>query len=398
MEICLEDIESFEFIELSDVYDINVKDNHNYHLANDILVHNSSKTYSLCQLIIIYALQNDNKVISIVRKTFPALRATVMRDFFEVLNNFGLYNKKNHNKSEHIYYFDNGSQIEFFSVDDEQKVRGRKRDVCWANEANELWYDDFNQLNLRTSTAFILDYNPSENYSWLYELPKEDQVFIQSTYKDNPFLPQSIISQIENLINTDESLYKIYALGERAATKQNIFTNWTFIDEKPEKFKTFVYGLDFGYSHPTALVKVWFNENELFIEEVIYESYLTSADLIKKMDDLGVDKNIEIIADYARPEMIAELQRAGYYLLNADKSVQKGLNIVKTYKVFVDDKANNIKKEYENYSYKKIKDIITDEPIKLWDDAIDGCRYAIVYLHTTYGQTSGGSDVFSFSR
>ncbi len=342
-------------------------------------------------------MQNEDKVVSIVRKTFPALRATVMRDFFEVLKDFGIYNKKNHNKTEHIYTFPSGSIVEFFSVDNEQKVRGRKRDLCWANEANELWYDDFNQLNFRTTDKFILDYNPSENYSWLYELPKEDQIFIQSTYKDNPFLPQSIISQIENLINTDESLYKIYALGERAATKQNIFTNWTFIDNKPEKFRKFVYGLDFGYSHPTALVKVWFNENELFIEEVIYESYLTSADLIEKMDGLGVDKNTEIIADYARPEMIAELQRAGYYILNADKSVQKGLNIVKTYKIYVDAKANNIKKEYENYSYKKIKDIITDEPIKLWDDGIDGCRYSIVYLHTTYNNSSG-SDVFSFSR
>jgi phage terminase large subunit len=106
----------------------------------------SSKTYSLCQLIIVYCLQNKGKTVSIVRKTFPALRATVMRDFFEIMKDLNLYEKANHNMSENIYKFPNGSMVEFFSVDDEQKIRGRKRDIGWCNEANELWFEDFQQL------------------------------------------------------------------------------------------------------------------------------------------------------------------------------------------------------------------------------------------------------------
>jgi phage terminase large subunit len=112
----------------------------------------SSKTYSLCQLLIVWCLANPNKVVSIVRKTFPALRATVMRDFFEVLKDLDLYEKSNHNMSENIYRFANGSIVEFFSVDDEQKIRGRKRDIGWCNEANELWFEDFQQLNMRTES------------------------------------------------------------------------------------------------------------------------------------------------------------------------------------------------------------------------------------------------------
>jgi phage terminase large subunit len=192
----------------------------------------SSKTYSLCQLMIIYCLQNNNKVVSVIRKTFPALRATVLRDFIEILKEIGLYKQEAHNKSEHIYTFANGSMVEFFSVDDEQKIRGRKRDIAWCNEANELYFDDFNQLNLRTEDKLIFDYNPSDSASWLYELPAEESIKIKSTYKDNPFLPDSIKAQIEDLKRTDEALYQIYALGEKAISKSNIYSQWTFLSHR----------------------------------------------------------------------------------------------------------------------------------------------------------------------
>jgi phage terminase large subunit len=140
----------------------------------------SSKTYSLCQLLMVYCLQNPNKVVSIIRKTFPALRATAMRDFLEVLKEAGIYEKTSHNMSEHIYTFPNGSIVEFFSVDDEQKIRGRKRHVAWCNESNELFLDDFTQLNMRTEQKLIFDYNPSDSNSWLYELPKHESILIKS--------------------------------------------------------------------------------------------------------------------------------------------------------------------------------------------------------------------------
>jgi len=283
----------------------------------------SSKTYSLCQMIIVYSLQNRGKVTSIIRKTFPALRATVMRDFLEIMKEMDLYDVNSHNKSEHIYTFPNGSIVEFFSVDDEQKIRGRKRDLAWCNEANELFYDDFTQLNMRTEWKLIFDYNPSESASWLYELPKEESILIKSTYRDNPFLPDSIRRQIEDLKRTDESLYQIYALGEKAISKSNIYSNWTFIKHRPARFVNYVYGLDFGYNHPTALMRVYWCESDIYIEPVIYESYLTTTNLIERCESLGVEKNITIVADYARPEIIAEMNNAGYDVQNANKVVKK---------------------------------------------------------------------------
>jgi phage terminase large subunit len=343
----------------------------------------SSKTYSLCQLVIIYCLQNNNKVVSIIRKTFPALRATVLRDFIEILKELNIYSVEDHNKSEHIYTFPNGSIVEFFSVDDEQKIRGRKRDIAWCNEANELYFDDFTQLNMRTESKLIFDYNPSESTSWLYELPQEESILIKSTYKDNPFLPQSIRSQIEDLKRTDEALYQIYALGEKAISKSNIYSNWSFIPHRPARFVNYVYGLDFGYNHPTALMRVYWCDNDIYIEPVIYESYLTTPMLIDKMQSFNVEKTVTIVADYARPEIIAELNNAGYDVQNANKVVKKGIDNIKTFGVLCqDDKA--IKKEYENYKWKKVGDMITDEPVKMWDDAMDAIRYATTHIRQEY--------------
>ena len=343
----------------------------------------SSKTYSLCQMIIVYCIQNPNKVVSIVRKTFPALRATVMRDFFEIMKDLEIYEKSNHNMSENIYRFPNGSIVEFFSVDDEQKIRGRKRDIGWCNEANELWFEDFQQLNMRTEEKLIFDYNPSDSSSWLYKLPEDESVLIKSTYRDNPFLPESIKRQIEDLKRTDEALYQIYALGEKAISKSNIYNNWTFLGRKPQRFQSYVYGLDFGYNHPTALIRVYWSDGDIWIEPVIYESYLTTSELIEKFKQLEIEKTVDILADYSRPEIIAELQNAGYNVNNANKSVKMGINFVKTFGVYCqEDEA--LKKEYENYKWKKVGDVITEEPVKLYDDAMDAVRYATTYIKETY--------------
>ena len=353
----------------------------------------SSKTYSICQLLIVYALQNPNEVISIVRKTFPTLRASVMRDFFEVLNDFDLYKKSNHNKSENIYKFDNGTIVEFFSADDEQKLRGRKRNLCWVNEANELLYDDFFQLNLRTAkengtAKLIFDYNPSDSNSWLYKLPAEETYFIKSTFRDNPFLDDNTIKQIEQLKYLDPEMWSIFGMGERTNSRLNIWYNWEFVDKKPDYFKEYIMGIDFGFNHPTVLTKVYFYERELFVENIIHESYLTTTDLINKMNELGVDQNVEIMADWARPEIIQEMKLSGYNVHPANKSVKKGIDNVKQFKVYgyLDDK--NMVTEFENYKWRKVGDRITDEPVKEYDDISDAIRYATYYIKEQYYDNS----------
>jgi phage terminase large subunit len=338
----------------------------------------SSKTVSVCQLSIVYALKNKGSIISICRKTLPALKATIMRDFFGILDKMGLYDKSRHNKTENIYTFSNGSIIEFFSTDNQQKLRGRKRNLCIIEEANEIWEEDYFQLNLRTIDKIICMYNPSDRASWLYDLDPNITFFIKSTYHDNPFLEESIIKEIEALKDKDEALYTIFALGERAITRENIYSNWEFIPLKPERFTQFIYGIDYGFTNPTALVKVWYWEDEVFVEDLIYESNLTSSDIIRKLKEVGVQSTDTIIAEVARPEINEEIRRANFHLINADKNVKGGINDVQRTKVYTN--SRNVWKEYENYTWKKVGGQLTEEPVKILDDIQDALRYSLRYI------------------
>lgn len=356
----------------------------------------SSKTYSICQLLIVYCLQNPGKLVSITRKSFPSLRATVMRDMIEILTEYKLYDIKNHNKTDNIYSFDNGAKIEFFSLDDSQKIRGRKRDVLFMNEANELSFEEFNQLNFRTNDKVIMDFNPSSSEHFIYEMmDREETTKIHSTFRDNPFLDNKIVKEIEALKDTDFDLYQIYNLGLPSKSNHTIFNHQKpYIEELPRYDET-IYGLDFGYVHATALIECNFREDIVYCKEIIYESYLTTEDLIVKMKALNISKSTKIICDYARPEIIEELRREGYNCLNAIKNVKEGIDAVKSYKLFYHHESINISKEFRNYKWKTIGDKITDEPVKLWDDGIDSLRYAVLF-HKKNNRKSGGYDFISF--
>ena len=216
-----------------------------------------------------------------------------MKDFFEIMNDLELYSERNHKKVEHIYTFDNGSSVEFFSLDDAQKVRGRKRDILWANEANELTFEDYTQLNMRTSEKLFFDFNPSDDDHWLYPIiDKSDCLFIHSTYKDNTFLPVSLIKEIEDLIQVDQDYYNIYALGLPSKSTHTIYNHQKpYLEELP-RYDDVILGLDFGFKHSTALIMCQFREDVCYVKELIYETHLTSEDLIEKMNKVFTENGL----------------------------------------------------------------------------------------------------------
>ena len=183
--------------------------------------------------------------------------------------------------------------------------------------------------------------------------------------------------------------WQVYGLGEIGSLQEAVYPRWEVLHKKPERFTQFVYGLDFGYQHPTALVKVWFWEDELFIEEVLYMSGLTSGQLVEQMNKRGVDKTVEILADHARPEMIADLQDAGFYVLPADKAVEKGINFINEQKVFVHRDSVNVQTENRKYKRKVVNGVITEAIDKKHDDAMDAIRYAGTYIKDNYSKGSG---------
>ncbi len=342
----------------------------------------SSKTYSLAQMFFMKMLEEQNILISVVRKTTPALKATAYKDFLDVLKSNYVYNEDFHNKTDMTYKI-GSNEIEFFSCDEPQKMRGRKRNYLWENEANELSYEDHKQLSMRTSKQIFMDYNPSETFHWIYDhvLTRSDVTLIKSTYKDNPFLEPEIIKEIERYKENDENYWRIYGLGERGVPQATVYVKYFLIDELPAEGEE-IYGLDFGYNHATSLCRIKLLDDDVYCEEVIFESGLTNAQLIAKMDSLDIQKNVIIYADHEDANRIAEIQKAGYWIEKANKSVKDGIDSLITRKKYITKKSIHGIKEFQMYKWKQKDERILDEPVKLNDDFLDSLRYG-VYSHIT---------------
>ena len=354
----------------------------------------STKTYSILQLLIVKALESTEPlVMSIVRKSLPALRISVMRDFFNILKQYDLYNAELHNKTENTYQL-NSTLIEFFSIDDAQKRRGTKRDILFVNEANELDWEDFFQLQIRTTTQIFLDFNPSEQFWYNEQIQSRDDVTtIHSTYQDNPYLNEDQINEIERLQYTDLQYYQIYALGEFAGAMDLVYS-YTPVDDIPTNVaKLVALGMDFGYTNdPTTLVEVWKDTRDgIYFNELIYQQGLTNTEIAALLGSYGVDKYIEIIADSAEPKSIDEIKRYGFNIKPATKgpdSIMNGIDILKRHRLYVTKQSTNLIKELNNYKWVTDKNgNKLNKPVDAFNHALDAIRY--VALNKLRNNSSG---------
>jgi len=348
----------------------------------------SGKTYSILTALIELCHKNSGLVITICRKTFPALRATAMRDFFEILNKEEIYNPDLHNKSDATYQLW-GNMVEFISIDQPQKVRGRKRDVLFINEANEINLEDWRQLLLRTTGRVLIDYNPSDEFHWIYEevIPREDAEFFRTTYKDNPFLPQSVVMEIERFKTADENFWKVYGLGERGTAQSTIFTHWTEINQIPNEYKLLTTGVDFGYTNdPTAIVRVYTDGHGFAVDELCYATRLTNSDISKVLRDNEVHRSDVVICDSAEPKSIDEIHAHGFNTHGARKgkdSVKNGIQFLHSRPLLITARSVNLIRELRNYKWKEDKNgKQLNEPVDNFNHAIDAMRYAITFNQT----------------
>ena len=352
----------------------------------------SSKTYSLAQLIILKALQEKGKVYTICRKTLPALKGTAYRDFFNILEEHNLYNPDNHNKSELTYRLNN-NEIEFISVDQPVKIRGRKRNTLWLNEANEFTFEDWVQLSLRTTENIYLDFNPSDPYSWIYDnvINRDDCTFIKSTYLDNPFLPEETIKEIERLKDLDSNYWAVYGLGNVASATETVFRNFDICDNIPNESTLIAIGIDWGYSNdPTACIELYRLNDDLYVKELIYTKGLTNQDIANKLKELNVNNRTEIIYDSAEPKSGEELRRMGFLMYPSKKgadSINMGIDVLRRFKINILKSSINAINEFKYYKWLTDKNgnIVNKPATNQADHIIDAVRYiALNKLMTNY--------------
>ena len=360
----------------------------------------SAKTWSVVQFLCIYCFNNAETTVSIIRAGMPSIKRTVYRDFKNVMLSLGWWNDKSMNKSEYVYTFPNGSWIEFFSTDDEQKVRGSKRKILFVNEANELSFIEWQQLQMRTTEFSILDYNPSfSEEHWINQVNEEKSTYwFISTYKDNPFLEQKVIDEIESLKWKNPSLWRIYGLGQRAIVEGLIFENVVVSDYIPvEALRRKWYGIDLGYTNdPTAIVMVCVYGNDMYIDEVCYQTKMLSGDIIKACKD--VRDAPEFICESADPRLIDEIYNAGIDIKAVQKfpgSIKAGIMKMQQYKIHITSRSTNVRKEFNNYTWRQDKEgKWLNEPIDCYNHAIDACRYVVLQkILGAYSNGMSASDI-----
>lgn len=353
----------------------------------------SSKTFSIIQLLIFIAEYSKRKIlISIVSESVPHLKRGCLRDFKCILGD--RFEEKRWNRTDSIYTFSNGCEIEFFSAEDSSKCRGGRRDILFINECNNLSYDTYMELDIRTRLFTFLDFNPVAEF-WCHEqlVPYEENAFIHSTYLDAlHVLEKSVVRNIESNKEKDPNWWNVYGLGNVGKIEGLVYPFFTIIDQfpTPGSYQE-IYGLDFGFSvDPTALVKNWVREKNLYSEELIYQRDMTNHAISMAMEERGLRKNYDIIvADSAEPKSIAEIAGYGWNIVGVEKkagSVEFGHQKVRQYKQHWVKASTNGIKEQRNFMYLKDRNgKLTDKTTHFFSHLMDARRYAVEGLGEVTG-------------
>ena len=344
----------------------------------------SGKSWALMQYCL-YLITTETKpiTISIVRKTLPALKRSVLRDFNIIAKSLGVYYMGEFNKTELVFNY-NGHTIEFFSADDAQKIRGSTRDVLWCEECNELNIEDFRQLSMRTKREILMSFNPSDPVHFIYDLCERDDadLFI-STYRDNKFIAPEVKKELERLKKRDPDFWRVYGEGQRAVFSQRqIFRDWNYIDESefPEELDWFM-GCDFGYTNdPTAICLIAKKNDKVFVKEVLYKTGMTNRDIANHLKSLGLE-NLLMFCDSAEPKSVEELRQMGILAKGAIKgagSINAGLSLMREFDFYISNKATNVKSEQMKYVWEELKDgTIINKACDRDNHAMDCLRYGL---------------------
>lgn len=377
----------------------------------------AGKTYGILPILIDQAARTPGLEISVVSETIPHLRKGALKDFLKIMKATGRYVDANYNKTLLTYTFSNGAYIEFFSADQEAKVRGPRRNILFINECNNIDFETYHQLAIRTSDVIWLDFNPSSEFWYhteLYDDPDFEEVIL--TYNDNEALADAIIREIEKakikayfnpdlplpeLLNVSNiknyywhNWWRVYGLGMVGNLEGVVFSNWKQVDEIPPEAKLLGYAIDFGYTNdPTTLVAAYSWNGKTIWDELIYQAGLTNNDIAAMMKSLGVRKIDFIVADSSEPKSIEEINRYGFRIHPAEKgpdSVNFGIDVLQQEEFYVTKRSINMIQELRKYMWEKDKTGKTlNKPVDAFNHCIDGMRYLATAKISRHRQKKG---------
>ena len=342
----------------------------------------AGKTYGILPILIDYAIKNPYTEMSIVSESIPHLRRGALKDFINIMQSTNRWIQLSYNKSFLKYTFSNGSYMEFFSTDQPDRLRGARRDVLYINECNNVNFEAYQQLSIRTKDYIWLDFNPTHEFWVHYEVEKdEDSEVLRLTYKDNEALSENIVKEIEKGREKAKSSeywanwWNVYGLGLQGSLEGVVFSNWKTIGTIPEEARLIGFGLDFGYSNdPTAIIGVYKYNNQRILDEVLYTKKLINSEIARYVSETHAT-----YADSAEPKSIEEIRRLNKFILPVKKgadSINFGIQIMQSQDYLVTSRSTNLIKELRSYCWDTDKTgNKLNKPIDAWNHAIDAVRY-----------------------
>ena len=348
----------------------------------------AGKTIAILMILIDYGMRYPFKEISVVAESVPHLRRGALKDFLNILKVLNRYDERKFNRSILKYEFSNGSYIEFFSTDQPDKLRGARRTDLFINECNNISFEAYQQLAVRTSGNIWLDYNPT-NLFWVDKelIGQEDTNFVTLTYKDNDSLPKSIVKEIEKArVKAKTSTYwanwwKVYGLGEIGSLEGACIPDWKSIDNIPNDARLLCAGLDFGYSvDPSTFIRLYKWNNAYIFDELLYRKGMLNRDISHFLTDKRILENI--YADSAEPKSIQEIRSYGHKIFPVTKgkdSVIYGINLINQNEIYITSRSKNLIRELQGYVWDKDKEGNNiQKPTGIHPDCIDAARYALM--------------------
>lgn len=347
----------------------------------------AGKTFGILPILINKAAKNKGLEISVVAESVPHLKRGAMKDFKKIMINTNRWNANGWHSTDSVYRFGNGSSIEFFSADNDAKLRGARRNILYMNEANNMTLHAYSELASRTKGDVWMDWNPTSPFWFHEELQGDADVdFLVINYTHNEACPQSAIDFILKAKEKSktskywDNWYRVYGLGQVGNLEGVVFSNWSIIDQIPEEAIIVAYGLDFGYTNdPTTIVYLGKWNGKLVIDELCYQTGMVNHDIVRRTKEV-TDNKTYIIADSSEPKSIEEIKRGGIKIKGALKgkdSINYGIDTLQQFELLVTARSTNLIKELRNYCWDKDKEGNTlNKPIDGYNHCIDALRYA----------------------
>ena len=348
----------------------------------------AGKTYAILPILIDIATKAPLSEISVVAESIPHLKRGAMKDFKKIMVETGRFFDDRWNATDFKYTFANGSQIEFFSADNDAKLRGARRDWLYMNEANNMNFHSYTELASRTKKGVYLDWNPTNPFWFHDELINDSDVdFLIINYLDNEACPESALNFINKAKQKADqgsgfwtNWYRVYGLGEIGSLEGVVFNNWVQCDAIPKEAEFISYGLDWGFTNdPTSLIAAYRYEGKIYVDELLYQTQLTNSDIVAKLKALNVSTSQCIVADSAEPKSIQDLTNAGFYVEPARKgpdSIKASIDRLQQYEIVVTKNSLNLIKELRQYKWAKDREgKALNAPEDVMNHAIDCLRY-----------------------